>query len=56
MRAAGWIIAVLVIALVVSWYLLKFAIHVFIGGLVLLLLAGTALRVSSVFHRGRSSG
>ncbi len=56
MKAIGWIIAVLIVALIVSWYLLKFAIHVFIGGLVLLIIAGIVLWVSSMFRRGRSSG
>ncbi len=56
MKAIGWTIAVLIVALIVSWYLLKFAIHVFIGGLVLLIIAGIVLWVSSMFRRGRSSG
>jgi len=56
MKAAGWGIAVLIVLLVVAWYVLKFAIQVFLGGLTLLIVAGIVLWISSRFRRSTPEG
>ena len=51
MKIAVWTIAVLVLVLIIAWSLLKFAIHLFLGGLGLLLVAGVVIWISTRFRR-----